>query len=122
MKNGDYILIIPPADYPGKLYRNRYAHEHHVVWWQNTGNTVPEGYVVHHKNENKHDNNFSNLELMPKPLHVSMHNKKRRKPTVHGTLTAWTHHKCKCDKCRSCYNEYMRIYKHIRRSANRQAT
>lgn len=37
MRCGPYILIIPPPEYPGKKYRGRYAYEHHVVWWENTG-------------------------------------------------------------------------------------
>ena len=73
MKNGDYILIVPPEEYPGKRYRGRYAYEHQVVWWLNTGMTVPEGYCVHHKNEQKHDNSFANLEIISSSQHARSH-------------------------------------------------
>lgn len=75
MKNGDYILIVPPAEYPGKRYRGRYSYEHQVIWWANTGLTVPEGYSVHHKNHDKHDNNFSNLEIISNEQHARSHSK-----------------------------------------------
>ncbi len=76
MKNGDYILIVPPEDYPGKKYRGRYAYEHHVVWWLNTGEVVNTAvYDIHHKDENKHHNVFSNLEKKLKFHHKSGHQK-----------------------------------------------
>lgn len=74
MKNGPYELVVAPDDYPGKKYRGRYIYEHHLVWWENTGEIVPEGHVVHHKNEDKRDNRFNNLELLSGPKHSSLHN------------------------------------------------
>jgi hypothetical protein len=73
MKNGPYILIIPPDSYPGKRYRGKYAYEHQVVWWINTNELVPEGFVVHHKDENKHNNHIDNLELKSISLHTIEH-------------------------------------------------
>ena len=37
MKNGDYILVKAPTNYPGKKYRNKYCYEHHLVYWQHYG-------------------------------------------------------------------------------------
>ena len=73
MRNGPYILIVAPDGYPGKKYRGRYAYEHSVVWWRHTGKTVPAGYLIHHKNENKHDNRFKNLELKSNSKHTAEH-------------------------------------------------
>ncbi len=73
MKNGPYILVIAPEEYPGKKYRGRYIYEHHLVWWNNTGKTIEEDEVVHHKNEDKHDNSFGNLEKIPESEHKSIH-------------------------------------------------
>lgn len=78
MKNGEYILIAPPNDYPGKLYREKYAYEHHVVWWQNTGELVPSGKLIHHKNENKTDNRCSNFEILSVNDHVKLHAKPKK--------------------------------------------
>ena len=82
MRNGDYILIVPPIDYPGKKYRGRYAYEHQVIWWKYTNNLVPHGYMIHHINENKHDNSFINLELISRKTHTSIHTKKIAKPVA----------------------------------------
>lgn len=77
MKNGPYILIIAPQKFPGKKYRNRYCYEHQAVWWQNTGEIVTKPFLIHHKNENKHDNNFSNLEKKLIATHSREHNLER---------------------------------------------
>lgn len=73
MKNGPYTLIVPPADYPGKRYRGRYAYEHIVVFWQTHGYVPSRGVVVHHKNELKTDNAPSNLEAKSNQSHVREH-------------------------------------------------
>ena len=77
MRNGEYELIIAPNEYPGKKYRDRYIYEHHFVWWNNTGITIPAGYSIHHINENKRDNRFENLELISNKTHASLHKKEK---------------------------------------------
>jgi hypothetical protein len=74
VKNGDYILVVAPPDYPGKKYRSRYAYEHRVVFWQTHGYLPPKGHVVHHKNEDKHDNEVGNLEHKTVAQHNADHN------------------------------------------------
>lgn len=69
MKNGPYILVVPPEDYPGKKYRGRYAYEHHVVWWENTGEVICCEFVVHHLNGDKVDNRFENLQKLTRAEH-----------------------------------------------------
>lgn len=76
LKNGPYILVIAPKIYPGKKYRNKYVYEHHLVWWQNTGEIITANFAIHHKNENKHDNSFSNLEKLSWKEHGKRHAKK----------------------------------------------
>lgn len=73
MRNGPYIMIKAPADYPGKLYRNKYAYEHRVVYWQNTGLVSDYNYTIHHINADKHDNHFENLELISRSAHAKEH-------------------------------------------------
>jgi len=77
MRNGPYELIIPSDDYPGKKYRGRYAYEHHVVYWINTGYILSEDEIIHHINKNKRDNSFDNLELMTKIEHAIHHNSEK---------------------------------------------
>lgn len=78
MRNGPYILVVAPDVYPGKKYRGRYVYEHQLVWWQNTGNLVPKGYVVHHRDHDKHNNRFSNLELTEAGVHAAEHSAERK--------------------------------------------
>ena len=87
MKNGLYEFVVAPEGYPGKRYRGKYVYEHQLVWWQNTGQVVPEGFLVHHKNEDKRDNRFGNLELLSRGAHTKEHNK----PAEMGKV-----------QCRSC--------------------
>jgi len=81
MRNGDYILVIAPVGYSGKIYRGRYCYEHHLVWWINTGEVVEEEYCVHHIDENRHNNSFTNLRKMLRKDHLSLHGIERGKPT-----------------------------------------
>jgi hypothetical protein len=74
VKNGPYEMVIAPNDYPGKKYRGRYVYEHQLVWWQTTGQLVPKGFLLHHTNEDKRDNKFSNLELLTRGEHTREHN------------------------------------------------
>ena len=79
MRNGNYELVKAPDGYPGKKYRGKYCYEHHLVWWQNTGELPDPGEVVHHKNENARDNRFENLEIKEWHKHSSDHSSQRGK-------------------------------------------
>lgn len=79
MKNGPYILIKAPEEYPGMKYRNKYVYEHQYIWWKNTRILPPKGYQIHHKNGNKHDNRIKNLEMIFKGTHSKIHSKKKKK-------------------------------------------
>lgn len=75
MRNGDYELVKAPDDYPGRKYRDKYCYNHHLVWWQSTGSLPKPGYVIHHKDENKYNNLFSNLEEITDAEHRRHHAK-----------------------------------------------
>lgn len=79
MKNGDYILVIAPDNYPGKKYRNRYCYEHHLIYWQHYGIVPNENEIIHHKDGNKHNNDINNLVLITKKEHDSYHNRLRKR-------------------------------------------
>jgi hypothetical protein len=51
---------------------------HRLIWEKYFG-SIPEGYIVHHKDENKLNNDFSNLELKEnRSEHMKLHHKIRR--------------------------------------------
>lgn len=79
MRNGEYILVKAPDWFKGKRYRNRYCYEHHLVWERETGLPIPDGCIVHHKDGDKHNNNFTNLQLMAQKSHVAMHSTKGKR-------------------------------------------
>lgn len=78
-----YKRVKAPPNYPGKTYNNGNCLQHHLVWWQNTGELVPKGFVLHHKNEDKFDNRFENLELLSNVAHASQHRQATAPPPVH---------------------------------------
>lgn len=50
----------------------RYRMEHNLVWEKHKGQ-IPTGYQVHHKNENKVDNDIDNLVLLDPLTHKRIH-------------------------------------------------
>lgn len=74
MRNGDYVLIVAPKDYPGKLYRGKYCYEHHYVYWKHFNILINDNTIIHHKDENKQNNNICNLELRDRIKHIKHHN------------------------------------------------
>lgn len=109
MRNGDYILVTAPKDYPGVKYRGRYVYEHQLVWFQSRGRLVPYGCMVHHVNGDKHDNRPENLEVVDNVLHGIRHRKNKRIP--HKTLTGYKYYRCRCEKCKEANTLYTRIYR-----------
>ncbi len=98
MKNGEYELIIAPKEYIGNLYRGRYCYNHHYIWWLNTGYILKEGECIHHKDEDKMNNEFSNLEIRNIDEHRNYHSSKRGKNMV--TI--------KCPNCGYVFNRERR--------------
>ncbi len=88
MRNGPYILIKAPENYPGKRYRDRYAYEHIVEWWKNTGYIPLLGYQIHHVNGDTRDNRYANLEMIKAGTHAKLHGSKRKK-TMKALICEW---------------------------------
>lgn len=101
MKNGDYTLVKAPDSYPGKRYRGLYCYEHHLVWWENTGEELTTKEVIHHKNGVKTDNRFENLEKQDKSLHSANHAAERHTGYV----------SCVCACCNEKFDMPLRSFK-----------
>lgn len=108
MRNGEYILVIAPDNYTGKRYRKKYCYEHHLVYWQNTGHILSKGEVIHHKDGNKHNNVFENLELINVEEHSSLHGK--------NVLTNLV--KLKCPGCGKIFIKPKRLTHLVRKNYN----
>lgn len=56
---------------------------HRVIWEQYHGK-IPKGYIIHHKDENKLNNDISNLQLVTRAQHSKIHNlvEKMRKGNI----------------------------------------
>lgn len=78
-KHGYVLLYVP--EHPRANCKRVF--EHIVVWEKANNMSVPEGYVIHHKNGIKDDNRIDNLQLMTIADHVILHhtNSKRTAET-----------------------------------------
>jgi HNH endonuclease len=85
-------MVIAPEEYPGNKYRGRYVYEHHLVWWQNTGELVIAPMLIHHVNDQKRDNRFENLEKKHRSAHSRDHGLAKPKKPAIKLNCAW------CDK------------------------
>ena len=56
-----------------------YSNVIHRDVWRYYHGEIPEGYVIHHDNENKADNNIHNLQLLTKAEHRALHNHRNSK-------------------------------------------
>lgn len=56
----------------GNYFQKNGARLHRVVWEYHYG-TIPKGYHVHHKDENRANNNIENLELLEAHQHQRHH-------------------------------------------------
>lgn len=50
--------------------------EHRMIWEEINGK-IPEGFVIHHKDHNRSNNDIDNLELMSRSEHAKLHGKLR---------------------------------------------
>lgn len=54
-------------------YKDGYVQEHVAVMYELTGRKPTRGYLIHHKDENRQNNDPSNLEWMTRGEHLNMH-------------------------------------------------
>ncbi len=53
----------------------------HRLLWEETYGDIPEGMIIHHKNEDKKDNRIENLQMVSKSQHTLIHKKHSKAET-----------------------------------------
>lgn len=87
VKKGDYLYAVVP-EHPKRTDKN-YVLMHRVVVENSIGRLLKDDEIIHHKNEDKHDNRVENLEITT----VSKHS------TEHGLAKGRKYVKLKCPNC-----------------------
>ena len=64
--NKGYIMILKP-NHNGR--KRRYVYEHILIWEEAHKKQLPKGWIIHHLNGIKDDNQIKNLEAMPPSEH-----------------------------------------------------
>lgn len=71
IKKGDYLYALVP-DHPNAT-RNGYVLMHRVVMENHLGRLLEKNEIVHHLDEDKHNNAIENLQVMDRKEHNRMH-------------------------------------------------
>jgi hypothetical protein len=61
------------ADFPRVNGKRVKKQLHHAIWESHNKQTIPKGFVIHHKDHDYTNNSPDNLELMSKSEHARMH-------------------------------------------------
>ena len=78
---------------------------YHRVVWEETHGPIPDGYVIHHIDHNKLNNDLSNLQIMTVYAHLQHHARLNNKQLRTQTITCeWCH---KTETFTSTYNKRM---------------
>jgi hypothetical protein len=72
MDNRNFDGILWYETKKGYWHNRKIGLQHDYIWRQINGE-IPEGYIVHHSNEDKSDNRMENLQLMTSVDHTKLH-------------------------------------------------
>ena len=67
--------------YCGQYFQRKGRRLHRAVWEYHNGE-IPKGYHIHHKDEDRHNNDISNLEMITGYEHLSSHMSKEERKEV----------------------------------------
>ncbi|MGC4378264.1 HNH endonuclease [Fictibacillus sp. Mic-4] len=69
-----YIMEYAP-EHPASKPAKGYVPQHRLVMERHIGRYLTEDEIVHHKDENKQNNDISNLEILDRSTHIALHKK-----------------------------------------------
>ena len=75
VKKCDYIYAVVP-EHP-KATKNGYVLQHRIVAENQLGRMLLDNEIVHHKDENKKNNEESNLEVLDRVEHLRLHGQEK---------------------------------------------
>ena len=67
--------------YPAICLNGQNQHVHRLEWEKHNGK-IPEGFIVHHKDENKLNWSIENLELLSRSEHIKKHKDIVKRPGI----------------------------------------
>ncbi len=73
---GQFVYTTGRGLYLRKIKEGKNCQAHRLIWEEHYGK-IPEGYVIHHINGNKHDNRIENLSCISIKEHNQIHSKDR---------------------------------------------
>lgn len=77
-----YLMVLRPDWYTGRL-GSKHIFQHHVEYCLAHGLTaIPKGYVIHHKDQVKTNNEPNNLLLLTMADHARLHSRLKRAETI----------------------------------------
>ena len=83
-----YLLINKPEWYTGRK-KSTHIFYHHAVYCEANGLTeIPKGYVIHHCDENPHNNEIENLMMLSMGEHAALHRHLGSATTISKESTA----------------------------------
>jgi hypothetical protein len=87
--NRAYVYISQNHPLFPSLTKNcNYIQRSHLVWWENTGETIRRPYLIHHINGDPGDDRFENLQRMTFHGHTTYHRiKDSLRPKIELTKT-----------------------------------
>jgi HNH endonuclease len=114
VKKGDYLYGVC-YDHP-KAIKHGYVLLHRLIAENMIGRRLDSDEIVHHIDGNKKNNEESNLQVMRKGAHLSLHGHERRvADKAHGTLSSYRY--CKCDLCKKANSTWHKSYMEKRKKA-----